>query len=52
METLNGLISKVVFWTTWREIRDSEIIFSRNDLKFTEYIVQYVYSEKIGKQII
>ena len=24
-------------------MRDSEVIFSRNDLKFTEYIVQYVY---------
>jgi len=49
LETLNRLISKVVFWTTQREIRDSEVIFSRNYLKFTEYIVQYVYSEKMEK---
>ena len=48
-ETLNRVISKVVFWTTQRGIRDSEVIFSRNDLKFTAHIVQYVYSEKMGK---
>ena len=32
-----GLSQKLYFG---REIRDSEVIFSRNDLKFTKYIVQ------------
>ena len=31
-------------------IRNSVVIFSRNDLKLTEYIVQYVDSEKMGKK--